>query len=42
MHGVLSGLMFFLVDQVQKRFQTRNLMALGGLSMKNTFLTIVI
>ncbi|MCA9496482.1 MAG: hypothetical protein KC589_06055 [Nanoarchaeota archaeon] len=42
MHGILSGLMFFLVDQVQKRFQTRNLVALGGLSVKNTFLTIVI
>ena len=42
MHGILSGLMFFIVDQVQKRFQTRNLIALGGLSVKNTFLTIII
>ena len=42
MHGVLSGLMFFLVDQVQKRYQTRNLMGLGGLSTKNTLLTVCI
>lgn len=30
-HGLLSALLFFLVDQIQKRFQTRNLMSLGGL-----------
>ena len=29
-HGVLSALMFYLVDNVQKREQTRNLVSVGG------------
>lgn len=32
-HGLLSAFMFYLVDNVQKRFQTRNLTALSGLSL---------
>jgi NADH-quinone oxidoreductase subunit M len=41
-HGLLSALLFFLVDQVQKRYQTRNLTRLGGLAYKMTFLPIFI
>ena len=33
-HGVLSAFLFFLVDQVQKRYQTRNLVTLSGLAYK--------
>ena len=31
-HGVLSTLLFFLIDQIQKRFQTRNIVTMGGLA----------
>lgn len=29
-HGVLSSLFFFLVDQVQKTFGTRNILSISG------------
>lgn len=32
-HGLLSSFLFFLVDQVQKQFNSRNLILLGGLSL---------
>ena len=32
MHGLLSAFLFYLVDNVQKRFQSRNLVTLSGLS----------
>lgn len=32
MHGLLSAFLFYLVDNVQKRFQTRNLTMLSGLA----------
>lgn len=41
-HGLLSSLLFFLVDQVQKRCQTRNLTNLSGLAYKVTILPIII
>lgn len=41
-HGILSALFFFLVDQVQKRYQTRNLNNLGGLMSKAVILSFVI
>lgn len=41
-HGLLSALLFFLVDQIQKRYQTRNLTSLSGLSYKLTFLPVII
>jgi len=37
MHGLLSTYMFFLVDQIQKRAQTRNLLSLGGFATKYKF-----
>lgn len=33
MHGILSSFFFFLIDQVQKRYQTRNITSLSGLSV---------
>lgn len=33
-HGILSTLLFFLVDQVQKRYQTRNIVVISGLAYK--------
>ena len=42
MHGILSTYMFFLVDQVQKRAQTRNILALSGFCTKFPFLRIYI
>ena len=41
-HGVLSALLFFLVDQIQKRFGTRNLLLLSGLAYKLPILHIII
>lgn len=41
-HGLLSTLLFFLVDQVQKRYQTRNLVVLSGLAYKLPILHTVI
>lgn len=41
-HGVLSALFFFLVDQVQKRFSSRNLLSLGGLAYYISFLPLII
>ncbi len=41
-HGILSALFFFLVDQIQKRFQTRNIFCLGGLAVKLTILPAII
>lgn len=41
-HGLLSALLFFLVDQVQKRCQTRNLTSLSGLVYKLTVLPVII
>ena len=32
-HGVLSAFLFYLVDNIQKRFHTRNLVAISGLSI---------
>lgn len=29
-HGILSGFLFFLIDQVQKQFSTRNLTSISG------------
>lgn len=42
MHGILSSLLFFLVDQVQKRYQSRNLLSLSGLVHKFLNLSIAI
>lgn len=42
MHGILSSLLFFLVDQVQKRYQSRNLLTLSGLAHKFLNLSIII
>ena len=41
-HGVLSGLLFFLVDQIQKRAQTRDLTNLSGFASKLTILPFFI
>lgn len=41
-HGLLSALLFFLVDQIQKRSQTRNLTTLSGFAYKLTFLPVII
>lgn len=41
-HGVLSTLLFFLVDQIQKRYQTRNLVAISGLAYKLPNLHLII
>ena len=41
-HGVLSALFFFLIDQVQKRFTSRNLLSLGGLCYYISFLPLII
>lgn len=41
-HGILSALFFFLIDQVQKRFQTRNIFSLSGLNNYTTVLPLVI
>ena len=38
MHGILSTYMFFLVDQIQKRAQTRNILSLSGLGSRFLFL----
>ena len=38
-HGLLSALFFFLIDQVQKIYGTRMLPALGGLSVLAPFLS---
>lgn len=32
-HGLLSALFFFLVDQVQKKYNTRSILCLGGLEI---------
>ena len=41
-HGILSALFFFLIDQVQKRFQTRNIFSLGGLATYSIILPIIL
>ena len=41
-HGLLSALFFFLVDQIQKRLYTRNIFSIGGLGVKLTFLPILL
>ena len=41
-HGLLSGLLFFLVDQVQKRAQTRDINILSGFAAKLTILPLFI
>ena len=41
-HGILSALFFFLIDQIQKRFYTRNIFSIGGLGIKFTFLPILL
>ena len=41
-HGLLSALFFFLIDQIQKRYQTRNINYLGGLSTKVNILIFII
>lgn len=41
-HGLLSALFFFLVDQIQKRYQTRNLNNIGGLMSKALILSFII
>ena len=41
-HGILSTLLFFLVDQIQKRFYTRNLIVISGLATKAPLLHIII
>ena len=40
-HGLLSALLFFLIDQVQKRYQTRNLTSLSGLACYFSFLPLI-
>lgn len=42
LHGVLSSLLFFLVDQVQKQTNTRNLTSLGGFANALPTLSIFI
>lgn len=37
-HGLLSALLFFLIDQVQKGYDTRNLTQLGGLALEHSSL----
>ena len=39
-HGVLSSLFFFLIEQIQRRTQTRNLTLLGGIIGFSTFLGV--
>ena len=41
-HGLLSALLFFLIDQVQKRYYSRNLVSLSGLAYKLSILPIFI
>lgn len=41
-HGILSALFFFLVDQVQKQFGSRNTLLLAGLSLFAPILTATI
>lgn len=40
-HGLLSALLFFLIDQIQKRYYTRNLVSIAGLSYICSFLSII-
>lgn len=42
MHGVLSSFFFFLIDQIQKRFQTRNITSLSGLNSYTPLLSLAI
>lgn len=37
-HGLLSAFLFYLVDNIQKRFQTRNLSAISGVSIVAPYL----
>jgi NADH:ubiquinone oxidoreductase subunit 4 (subunit M) len=41
-HGMLSALLFFLIDQIQKRYQTRNLIEMSGLATFTVILHVVI
>ena len=41
-HGVLSALFFFLIDQIQKRLHTRNIFSIGGLGVRLTLLPILL
>lgn len=42
LHGLLSSLFFFLVDQVQKRTQTRNLTKVSGVgAYSRSFFTFI-
>lgn len=41
-HGMLSALLFFLIDQIQKRYQTRNLVEMSGLATFTVILHVVI
>jgi hypothetical protein len=41
-HGLLSALFFFLVDQVQKQFGSRNSIFVSGLAIFTPFLVFVI
>lgn len=41
-HGLLSALFFYLIDQVQKQFGSRNATLLSGLSLFTPLLTVII
>ena len=41
-HGVLSGFLFFLIDQVQKQCGTRQLLAISGLGKFSPFLQNIV
>jgi formate hydrogenlyase subunit 3/multisubunit Na+/H+ antiporter MnhD subunit len=41
-HGLLSALFFFLVDQVQKQFGSRNSILVSGLAVFTPLLVLVI
>lgn len=41
-HGILSGFLFFLIEQVQKQFATRQLIAISGIAKFSPFLHNII
>jgi NADH:ubiquinone oxidoreductase subunit 4 (subunit M) len=41
MHGLLSTLMFFVVDLLQKQYQTRNIGELSGAIIHNKSLLLI-
>lgn len=41
-HGLLSAVLFFLIDQLQKRFQTRNIFSIGALATRLVILPVFV